>query len=149
MFRPINDINLNAGIPPGGSADMEYFGWLTYSRNRNAVVINLTGDYNKKTLLHEFKHGFQFETQMLSLNQFGTGGGIYYDFEDEVEAHRRGSAIDGSNERASRVDYEHIFISNSRLSGKIESQKIGEDIWKKTENWLIKISDLINTKLEL
>ena len=119
------DINLNAGIPPGGSADMEYFGWLTYSRNRNAVVINLTGDYNKKTLLHEFKHGFQFETQMLSLNQFGTGGGIYYDFEDEVEAHRRGSAIDGSNERASRVDYEHIFISNSRLSGKIESQKIG------------------------
>ncbi len=143
------DINLNAVIPPGGSADMEYFGWLTYSRNRNAVVINLTGDYNKKTLLHEFKHGFQFETQMLSFNRLGTTGGIYYNFEDEVEAHQRGSAIDGSNERASIVDYEKISTRNGRLSGKIDPQKIGNDIWKKTENWLIKISDLINTKLGL
>ena len=67
---------------------MEYYGWTTYNHENKAVTINLAGDYDAKTMLHELKHGFQFEDQTYSFASHGLGGGQYYDFEDEVEAHK-------------------------------------------------------------
>ena len=120
---------------------MEYYGWTTYNHENKAVTINLAGDYDAKTMLHELKHGFQFEDQTYSFASHGLGGGQYYDFEDEVEAHKRGSAIDGSSGKVDKEDYRNILHRGQ--AGKIDQQRIGKkDIWHKNVNPLIKLFGL-------
>ena len=135
------DVKLNAGTPEGGDEEMEYYGWTTYNHENKAVTINLAGDYDAKTMLHELKHGFQFEDQTYSFASHGLGGGQYYDFEDEVEAHKRGSAIDGSSGKVDKEDYRNILHRGQ--AGKIDQQRIGKkDIWHKNVNPLIKLFGL-------
>ena len=68
-------------------------GNTTYDISADCVVANVRSASDWATIAHELKHCYQFETGDLSFasTKDGVGAGKLYDYQDEVEAHYRGS----------------------------------------------------------
>lgn len=102
----VYNIRLNSSSVP------ERAGGVTFHQG-DAIEIHLKEGYNSGYLSHELKHAFQFETGNLAFGETGKNGAGIYDFGDEEEAYRRGSAY-GDRRKASSADYPNL--GNTPLS---------------------------------
>lgn len=75
---------------------IDVFGYTEYNIYNNYVSINIcTNDKDLfwGTVAHELKHAYQFDAGLMSFLSSDGNSGWYYDYEDEIEAHRRGAAF--------------------------------------------------------
>ncbi len=91
--------------------EVETIGKVGYDREKNQFVIFISEpiDFSKSyndfsSLVHELKHGYQFEVGKLSFKYdpeknetIVFKSGYLYDYTDEVEAHKRGGMFGGGN----------------------------------------------------
>lgn len=102
----VYNIRLNSSSVPDRAAGVTFY-------ENDAIEIQLKEGYNSGFLSHELKHAYQYETESLAFDETGKKGAGVYDFTDEVEAYKRGSAY-GDRRKASAADYPNLV--NTPLS---------------------------------
>ena len=93
--KQLYNITTNA-LRPKADPTIDIFGHTEYNIYNNYVSINIcTNDKDLfwGTVAHELKHAYQFDAGQMSFLSSNGSSGWYYDYEDEIEAHRRGAAF--------------------------------------------------------
>jgi hypothetical protein len=119
--------------------DTNLYGNTYYDTSIDAVTaaidasLDINSDEFIGTLAHELKHCFQFETGNLSFSEYG-GAGKLYDFQDEVEAHKRGGLFGASksypDENYNKIPKNNINIGTSNKKNLDNNYYINKKILK-------------------